>query len=46
MDHLKPLQESPSTESTSFSYDAETDEAVEDVTHFPFTDNAITLNPD
>ena len=46
VDHLKPLQESPSTESTSFSNDAEPDEAVDDDTHLPFTDNAITLNPD
>ena len=28
------------------SNDAEPDEAVEDVTHLPFNDNAITLNPD
>ena len=46
VDHLKPLQESPSTESTSFSNEAEPDEAVDDDTHLPFTDNAITLNPD
>ena len=46
VDHLKPLQESPSTESTSFCDDAEPDEAVEDDTHLPFTGNAITLNPD
>ena len=46
VDHLKPLQESPSTESTSFSNEAEPDEAVDDDTHLPLTDNAITLNPD
>ena len=46
VDHLKPLQERASTESTSFSDDAEPDEAVDDDTPFPFTDNAITLNPD
>ena len=46
VDHLKPLQESPSTESTSFSNEAEPDEAVDDDTHLHFTDNAITLNPD
>ena len=46
VDHLKPLQESPSTESTSFSNDAEPDEAVDDDTHLPCTDNAITFNPD
>ena len=46
VDHLKPLQESPSTESTSFSNEAEPDGAVDDDNHLPFTDNAITLNPD
>ena len=46
VDHLKPLQESPSTESTSFSNDTEPNEAVDDDTHFPFADNAIPLNPD
>ena len=46
VNHLKPLQESPSTESTSFCNDAEPYEAVEDDIHLPFIDNAITLNPD
>ena len=46
VDHQNPLQESPSSESTSFSNDVEPDEAVDDDTHLPFTDNAITLNPD
>ena len=39
VDHLKPLQESPSTESTSFSNEAEPEEAVDDDTHLPFTDS-------
>ena len=43
---LKPLQESPSTKSTSFSNEAERNEAVDDDIHLPFTDNAVTLNPD
>ena len=45
VDHLKPLQESSSSKSTSFSNDAEPDEAVKDDTHLPFI-NAISLNPD
>ena len=45
VDHIKPFQGVRSTESN----DAEPDEAyeaMEDDTHLPFTDNAITLNPD
>ena len=41
MDHLKPLQGVCSTESNDAEPD-EADEAVEDDTRLPFTDNAIT----
>ncbi len=45
VDHLKPLQGVCSTKSNDAEPD-EADEAVEDDTHLPFTDNAIILNPE